>query len=986
MVRNRMIPLCLVLLAILTRMISGDRVSVPFLEREAKSLTNAFPFKQQEEDIDLGIDRDSRQKKGSTQSIPFSEVASSYAGGGGKRCGFSGGGEGEREVKESKRCIDKVFTEEVTEYDTVYTCQHSYNRRCAKTLTTTYNPTQEEECEENFVKKCFIEYSKQAQDVTVTVCRTPLVKNKCEKLGEEICSTEFESECITEQHEHQVEDDVPECKTVEDTKCEEIPSGYSSSQQCTKWPREECFLTKQNRKKYSPQTRCEKKPVNFCGPAGCGFVEGDEVCHKRTQTIVGDKPEETCSLEPQSKCRFVTKLVPQLKEVEKCFDVPKEVCGRAQVNPRKVSKQVIKKWCYVPDREQSGHSLFNKPRQEDKDLQKVAEILLNGTIDIRNECPWGNDRKPKCLNTDRYRTVDGSCNNKQQPLYGQAGTSFQRILEATYDEKYLPRLAESGKQLPSAREISQEAFVVGSPSDTNDISVYFMQFGQFIDHDLTHSPAAGIECECCLKDRKTGNEKWIYPDDPYNNHPHQCFPIEIPRNDKYWGSKGRRCMEFTRSELSPPLTCVAGKKEQRNAITHWLDGGNIYGNTKEEELNLRDGNDRSRLKTDKSVGRELLPSCPRERRARDKIEACVGCTKQCMFSGDFRVNEQPGLTVEHTVWMREHNRLAGQLKNMNSQWDDEKVFQEARRIVIAEWQHVVYNEWLPIVLGKEYMTTENLLPQKSGHSRDYDENLDPRIYNEFAAAAFRFGHSMIPTHIPSHDSRERNISHLNLKNKFFDPSSLKKDTEFIDDTIRGYTQEKAPAWDPVFVDDIVNHLFAAGLDLPALNIQRGRDHGIPGYNSYRKYCASRSNNLNAAANFDQLTSGGYLDRNDVRKLSGLYNNVVDDVDLFVGGTLEDHTGDSILGPTFQCIIGEQFKLLKKGDRFWYENGEFSESRFSQTQLNEIRKTSIARILCDNTDIVRIQPNVFKVVNNRDNRFTQCTGDFIPGINLDFFKE
>merc|ERR1711970_1605354 len=104
----------------------------------------------------------------------------------------------------------------------------------------------------------------------------------CNLEGEEICSTEYESECVTEQHEHQVEDDVPECRTVVDEKCEDITSGYTSSQKCSKWPREECVLSKQNRKKYTQQTKCEKIPVTLCGPAGCGFVEGDEVCYERT--------------------------------------------------------------------------------------------------------------------------------------------------------------------------------------------------------------------------------------------------------------------------------------------------------------------------------------------------------------------------------------------------------------------------------------------------------------------------------------------------------------------------------------------------------------------------------------------------------------------------------------------------------------------------------------------------------------------------------
>lgn len=66
----------------------------------------------------------------------------------------------------------------------------------------------------------------------------------------------------------------------------------------------------------------------------------------------------------------------------------------------------------------------------------------------------------------------------------------------------------------------------------------------------------------------------------------------------------------------------------------------------------------------------------------------------------------------HIIWAREHNRIADQLSNINSHWDDETVFQEARRIVIAEIQHITYNEFLPTLLGKVVMEKYGLLLQK----------------------------------------------------------------------------------------------------------------------------------------------------------------------------------------------------------------------------------------------------------------------------------
>ena len=102
------------------------------------------------------------------------------------------------------------------------------------------------------------------------------------------------------------------------------------------------------------------------------------------------------------------------------------------------------------------------------------------------------------------------------------------------------------------------------------------------------------------------------------------------------------------------------------------------------------------------------------------------------------------MAVTHTVFLREHNRLTEGLARLNPHWDNERLYQEARRIVIAEMQHITYNEWLPIVIGRNKMQKFGLNPVESGFSSDYDANLNPTILNEFAAAAFRFGHSLIP--------------------------------------------------------------------------------------------------------------------------------------------------------------------------------------------------------------------------------------------------
>ena len=114
-----------------------------------------------------------------------------------------------------------------------------------------------------------------------------------------------------------------------------------------------------------------------------------------------------------------------------------------------------------------------------------------------------------------------------------------------------------------------------------------------------------------------------------------------------------------------------------------------------------------------------------------------------METGDLRVNEQPTLGVMHIIWVREHNRIAKELNKMNSHWNDERIYQEARRIVNAQWQHIIYNEFLPILLGNRFLKQFNLLPLTRGFSSHYRTDFNPSVTNNFASASFRVGHTLV---------------------------------------------------------------------------------------------------------------------------------------------------------------------------------------------------------------------------------------------------
>lgn len=463
-------------------------------------------------------------------------------------------------------------------------------------------------------------------------------------------------------------------------------------------------------------------------------------------------------------------------------------------------------------------------------------------------------------------------------------------------------------------------------------------------------------------------------------------------------------MEFSRSDPthSIPKCATTNGREQENAITHWLDGSAIYGSTEEESIQVRGAQDQfAFLKTTRpggraSSGRALLPQCELE--VNSEIEACGdvcedetphGTSRKCAFAGDFRVNEQPGLSTMHTVWVREHNRVAKHLANLNSNWDSRRVYQEARRIVIAEFQMIVYNEWLPIVLGQQYMNSFGLFPLKpgQGYTQDYNINIDPRINAEFSGAAFRFGHSLVPNMMKIKD-HDQNTKEVPLKSVFNDPSEL-QETGFVEGVVRGQSLEAAPSWDPLFSADLMNHLFEenpdeGGLDLTSLNIQRGRDLGLPGYNYYRKICGSGK--YKEVSTIDQLADGVFLTRSNVEKLKKIYDHI-DDIDLFVGGVLEIPYKKALLGPAFLCIIGDQFSRLKVGDRFWFENGgpgNDPATAFSLPRLDSIRNANMARILCDNTDIDEVQPLAFRTTSTTQNQVVPCSS--ILSVDLDLWAE
>jgi peroxidase len=366
-----------------------------------------------------------------------------------------------------------------------------------------------------------------------------------------------------------------------------------------------------------------------------------------------------------------------------------------------------------------------------------------------------------------------------------------------------------------------------------------------------------------------------------------CMPITISRNDPFYSPHDIKCMSFVRSCMisSKPHRVEIG--QQVNTVTSFLDHSNIYGLDIKTMKKVRSFNG-GRLKTN------LKNVLPLENGA--------------YFTGDDRVNQSPFIAIWHSIFLRSHNNFADQLAVINRHWDEERIFQEARKINIAVYQNIIYHEWLPLFIGKSNIFEKT----------EYDPNSDASTTNEFSSAVFRFMHSFISSEFKLYDEN-MNVKTFNLSDTITKSKMLENS---YDDILRGLMKQKVNLVG--YSSEILNKLFknkhGIGLDLLSVDILRGRDHGIQSYTKYMKMCNVKSNIKVFNDLFPQISKMA------ITQLRQTYKSVFD-IDLIVGGALENiaskenGTDSGLLGPTFSCIMSEQFRRFITGDSYFYSHNK-----------------------------------------------------------------
>jgi peroxidase len=513
------------------------------------------------------------------------------------------------------------------------------------------------------------------------------------------------------------------------------------------------------------------------------------------------------------------------------------------------------------------------------------------------------------LSFAQVRSYDGFGNNVANPQWGAAGSPLKTVIPLAYSDGIS---APNGVDRPNPRTISNDLFSqLEAIYDGHNLTDYTTVFAQFIEHEVSL-----IE---------ESEETISIPVPP-------CDPVFDPT------CTGRSEIRMLRSRpLEGSGTGVSNPRQFANEISAYIDGSAVYGSNPERAAWLRTFSN-GKLKTsfgnllpfntlDAQLNGPTDPNAPPMKTAGSQL-------RRYFVAGDIRANENIMLIALHTLFVREHNRICDELKVKYPGMTDEDLYQRARKMVAGFIQNIVYSEWLPSI--------GIVLEDYKGYRPDINVN----VSNIFSAAAFRFDHTLMSSNILRMDDECEAFPQgdIEMRDAFYNPELII--TSGIDPVVKGMSAQIQQNLDCKVIDELRNYVtgLGRGFDVVAVNINRGRERGLPDYNSVREILG-----LSRVRSFGEITS----DPADARILEDLYGSV-DRIDPWVGMLAEKHIPGAMFGETIMVILQDQFRTLRDGDRFFFEN----DPELSAADKAEIRHTTLAYLITRNTNLQAMQENVF----------------------------
>lgn len=494
----------------------------------------------------------------------------------------------------------------------------------------------------------------------------------------------------------------------------------------------------------------------------------------------------------------------------------------------------------------------------------------------------GQDPDEECADVV-CRTLTGRCTSTTDSSWGEARFAQFSYIPGSSSE------TPSGQTRKSAREISN--IVSTQTVDTvnaRGLNQLFVFFGQFLDHNLIATPE--------------GEE-----------------PFDIPVSDSDQ-DLSVDSLPFRRSVRGEAETSSTSRPV--NTLTSAIDLDAVYAPNEERNLELLELDDAGQMTGKlKTSGDSLLPL------NLNGFFNAPDTSDRFFLAGDHRPNEHPVLTCMHTIFLREHNRLVDKVLSRLPDLERGEVYEFARKLNIAQYQKIVYEEFYPAIIGRP-------LPQYTG----FRSGVDPTVSDVFGGAAFRIGHTLVSNTIPRQGPSGA-LEPVPMADIFFRPADTFSSSE-LENIVRGTANTLAQEVDAKVVDALRNMLFdnvadEEGFDLVALNLQRGRDHALPTYNEVRQLFG-----LPRVTGFDAITS----DTDTAAKLAEAYDNNIDEVEAFLGLISEDHVPSSSVGPTMAAVWATEFTRLRDGDQFFYLRTEMLPSLLTSTFPECVRDLTTGRDL------------------------------------------